>query len=58
MNGGLNYVTNYLVGQRAEEMDKVKGNTIALFNHYKGAIPSEAQQGGSLIIASDSDQRS
>lgn len=54
--GGLNYVTNYLVGQRAEEMDKVKGNTVALFNHYKGAIPSEAQQGGSLIIASDSDQ--
>ena len=48
-------MTNYLVGQRVEEMTKAKETTQALFNHYKGHIPSEAKQGGSLIIASDSE---
>ncbi|RUX60170.1 hypothetical protein [Mesorhizobium sp. M7A.F.Ca.CA.002.12.1.1] len=52
---GLDFVTNYLVGQRKEEMLKARTTDEALLNHYKGHIPSEAQQGGSLIIASDSE---
>jgi hypothetical protein len=52
---GIEYVTNYLVGQRVDELAKAKASTVALFNHYKGHIPSEAQQGGSLIVASDSE---
>lgn len=52
---GVEFVTSYLMGQRKDELAKVAGNTTALFNHYKGYIPSEAQQGGSLIIASDSE---
>ncbi|MER9436704.1 hypothetical protein NKJ04_17575 [Mesorhizobium sp. M0618] len=52
---GLDFVTNYLVGQRKEEMLKAGNTSEGLLNHYKGHIPSEAQQGGSLIIASDSE---
>lgn len=52
---GVEFVTNYLVGQRVDEVAKAKKTTTALFNHYKGHIPSEAKQGGSLIIASDSE---
>lgn len=52
---GIVFVTNYLVGQRVDELAKARASTVALFNHYKGHIPSEAQQGGSLIIASDSE---
>ncbi|ESX17870.1 hypothetical protein X766_15830 [Mesorhizobium sp. LSJC255A00] len=52
---GVEFVTNYLVGQRTDELAKARSTTAALFNHYKGHIPSEAQQGGSLIIASDSE---
>ena len=52
---GVEFMTNYLVGQRKDEFDKVNASTVALFNHYKGYIPSVAQQGGSLLIASDSE---
>ncbi|MCV0393901.1 MAG: hypothetical protein K5872_11615 [Rhizobiaceae bacterium] len=49
-------MTSYLVGQRVDEKRKVNAsNRTARFNHYKGHIPSEARQGGSLIIASDSE---
>lgn len=52
---GVEFVTNYLVGQRVDELAKAKASSVALFNHYKGHIPSEARQGGSLIIAADAD---
>lgn len=49
---GVRFVTDYLVGQRVDELGKIGGNMIARLNYYKGHIPSEVQQGGSLIIAS------
>lgn len=52
---GVNYVLSYLVGQRKDEMAKAQQSTRAAFNHYKGWIPSESRQGGSLIIAEDVD---
>ena len=52
---GVEFMTNYLVGQRVDELAKAKANTVATFNHYKGHIPSVAQQGGSLLVASDSE---
>ncbi|RWB40473.1 MAG: hypothetical protein EOQ44_25380 [Mesorhizobium sp.] len=52
---GTEFLTNYLVGQRTDELNKARSTTAALFNHYKGHLPSEAQQGGSLMIASDSE---
>ena len=51
---GLEFVTAYLVGQRKDELAKV-GGSVARFNHYKGYIPSEPEQGGSLIIAADTE---
>lgn len=48
---GVEFMTNYLVGQRVDEMAKIGNNQKARLNHYKGAIPSENQQGGSLRIA-------
>jgi hypothetical protein len=50
---GVEFVTSYLVGQRNDELAKVGSNKTASFNHYKGHIPSEVQQGGSLRIASE-----
>lgn len=52
---GLEYVTNYLVGQRIDELGKMGSNTVAKLNHYKGHIPSEKKQGGDLRIVDDSD---
>jgi hypothetical protein len=52
---GMEFVTSYLVGQRKDELTKVSGNSVALFNHYKGHLPSLPKQGGSLIIASDTE---
>lgn len=53
---GMHFITSYLVGQRVDELAKLRGpNRMALLNHYKGNIPSENQNGGSLIIASDSE---
>lgn len=52
---GVEFVTSYLIGQRVDELAKAAGNRVARFNHYKGHLPSETQQGGSLIIASDTE---
>jgi len=52
---GVEFVTSYLIGQRADELAKLDGNDTALYNHYKGHIPSEVLNGGSLIIASDTE---
>lgn len=49
---GLSFTLDYLVGQRKEEMSKAaKGK--ARINAYKGFIPSEQQQGSSLIVSDD-----
>lgn len=52
---GVRYITDYLVGQRVEELGKIGSNMVAKLNHYKGNIPSEVQQGGSLIIADEAE---
>jgi hypothetical protein len=52
---GVEFVTSYLIGQRVEELAKATGNPTARINHYKGHIPSEAKQGGSMIVASDTE---
>ena len=46
---------SYLMGQRVDELAKVNRTIEARLNHYKGHVPSEVQQGGSLIIASASE---
>ena len=50
---GVEFATSYLIGQRVDELDKMKSNPIARVNHYKGHIPSEPKQGGHLRIASE-----
>ena len=50
---GLDFVIDYLVGQRAEEQAKM--SPAALLNHYKGYIPQENLQGVSMVIGSSRD---
>lgn len=49
---GMEFVLNYLSGQRKGELSKVRGGNV-LFNHYKGYTPSTPQQGVSLKVAYD-----
>ena len=50
---GLSFTLDYLVGQRKEEISKaVKGK--ARINAYKGFIPTEQEQGVSLVVQNDS----
>lgn len=49
---GLSFTLDYLVGQRKEEVSKSsKGK--ARINAYKGFIPSEQEQGVSLVVQDD-----
>jgi hypothetical protein len=50
---GMDFVMNYLAGQRKDEMTNVRGSANALLNHFKGHIPSLNEAGTSLIIAED-----
>jgi hypothetical protein len=52
---GLTYTLEYLAGQRASEQEKLISD-VAKANHYKGYIPSSAQQGVQLIVAEDSER--
>ena len=52
---GVEFVTSYLMELQKEEFGKVQGNEVALLNHYKGHIPSEARYGGSLVLAHSRD---
>lgn len=52
---GLEFVTSYLIGQRVDELKKIGTNRKALFNHFKGHIPSEVQQGGAFEIRDETD---
>lgn len=50
---GISFMLDYLVGQRKEEISKATTDKARL-NSFKGYIPSEQQQGVSLIVADDS----
>ena len=50
---GVNFVVDYLVGQRKEEARKSVGN--ALLNAYKGYVPSEQEAGISMQVADDTE---
>ncbi|MFP3645220.1 hypothetical protein [Paraburkholderia sp. SIMBA_054] len=52
---GLKFSLAYLQGQRVEEQNRAVQTERALFNHYKGNIPSLQKQGASLIVADDAD---
>lgn len=48
---GMSFMLSYLQGQDEIDAAKAKGN--ARFNHFKGYMPADSQQGVSLIVASD-----
>lgn len=50
---GVNFVVDYLVGQRKEEARKATGG--AKYNAYKGYVPSEQEHGLSMQVAEDSE---
>ncbi|AHI60130.1 virion RNA polymerase [Erwinia phage Ea9-2] len=52
---GIDFAMAYLKGQQVEEKRKADKSSAAKFNQYKGYIPSENQQGVSLIVASDAE---
>lgn len=52
---GLDFVIEYLVGQRQDEMAKAQQGEARL-NHYKGYTPTQNQGNMSLIVANDADQ--
>lgn len=49
---GLSFALSYLEGQRADELSKATTD-VARINGYKGYIPTEIQQGVSMIVADD-----
>lgn len=53
---GVSFMLSYLEGQRRDELAGSQGNDVALFNHFKGYVPS-IQQGKSfsrtLVVADD-----
>lgn len=57
---GVSFMLSYLEGQRRDELagSQGSGNDVALFNHFKGYVPS-IQQGKSfgrtLVVADDTD---
>ena len=51
---GLSFTLDYLVGQRKEEISKAAKDK-ARINAYKGFIPTEQEQGVSLVVQNDSD---
>ena len=52
-NEGMTFVMSYLAGLRADEVSKLEGR--AVYNHYKGYVPSEQQQGVNLLVAPAAD---
>lgn len=50
---GVHFVLDYLIGQRKEEVRKAVGG--AKYNAYKGYVPSEQEQGLSMMVAEDSE---
>lgn len=51
---GVEFVLDYLHGQRTDELDK-NSTERGRLNHYKGHVPTETRSGASLIVASDAD---
>ena len=52
---GMEFATNYLIGRRISELQKVENSGLARANHYKGHVPTENQSGTSLVVASNSE---
>jgi len=52
---GMVYALEYIVGQRVTELAKAS-TPKARANHYKGYVPSTAERGVQLIVASDSEK--
>ena len=55
---GTAFALSYLVGQRTEEVRKIKASPAAALNYYKGHITSNQGAGLSLVIADDADHAS
>lgn len=53
---GMNFTTNYLIGRRISELEKVEMTGVARANHYKGFVPTENNTGTSLMVASDNER--
>lgn len=51
---GVQFATDYLVGQRAEETRKAGMSSRAKLNAFKGYVPEETKQGVHLMVADDS----
>jgi hypothetical protein len=52
-NEGMEFVLNYLKGQRKTEMSKATEG-MARFNHYKGLMPAELKGRGHVVVVDDS----
>lgn len=50
---GMEFLLSYSLGQRNSELAKL--SDMALFNHYKGHVPSDRQEGSNLMVADDRD---
>jgi hypothetical protein len=52
---GMEFTMSSLIGQAVDERAKAQRTGQAKFNHYKGHVPTEQEQGVSLIVAPDAD---
>src|SRR5690606_29796849 len=51
---GMEFLLDYLFGQRKTELEKMGQNTLARVNHYKGYLPSEQKSRARIIVIEDS----
>ena len=54
---GTDFILSYMGALRQAEMEKVRQSDLALLNHYKGYLPSDIQDGSSLIVRDDSEEK-
>lgn len=52
---GMQFVMSYLQGQVKDEQTKAAESPMALFNHFKGFMPTVQDPGSHLIVADDSE---
>src|SRR5690606_37779221 len=51
---GMEFLLDYLFGQRKTELEKMGQNTLARVNHFKGHLPSEQKSRARIIVIEDS----
>lgn len=51
---GMEFLLDYLFGQRKTELEKMGRNTLARVNHFKGHLPSEQKSLARIIVIEDS----